>query len=162
MTANPLHRTGPAMALALSLSLFLAACGGDGATPATAGAGAQRDAVAAAQAAVAAGADTVASDPQLADPRVGDLYAARLNAFSVDNFGSENDVFGLLKVVDVQPDKIVVITETSGWENGRGARNDLRGDLKDITWDEEERITLMRNELAGLLANKDIIETRRP
>lgn len=55
----------------------------------------------------------------------------------------------------------MVITENSGWPNARGARNDLRGDLKTIEWDEEERIILKREELPALMANGDIIETRR-
>ncbi len=111
--------------------------------------------------------DASKSDPLLENPQVGDLYAARISAFSGVSFSEnggekvEQDVFGMLKVVDVTDDSIVVITETAGWDNPRGARNDLRGDHANITWDESERITLKRSELAGLLANGDIIETRR-
>lgn len=121
------------------------------------------DAVAAAQAVQATPGK---SDPLLDAPQVGDLYAAKLSAISAVSFSEDGekvrgDVFGLLKVVEVDGDNVVVITETSGWPNPRGARNDLRGDHSNIEWDEEERIVLKRSELPGMLANGDIIEARR-
>ncbi|PJJ99855.1 hypothetical protein CO611_05180 [Lysobacteraceae bacterium NML03-0222] len=111
--------------------------------------------------------DVGKTDPLLENPQVGDLYAAKLSAISAIGFSdarsnnTDEEVFGLLKVVEVKADSVVVITENSGWPNARGARNDLRGDLKDIGWDEEERIILKRQELPALMANGDIIETRR-
>lgn len=113
--------------------------------------------------------DTGKTDPLLENPQVGDLYAGKISAISAITFRDERsgststteDVFGLLKVVEVKDDSVVVITENSGWPNARGARNDLRGDLKTIEWDEEERIILKREELPALMANGDIIETRR-
>ncbi|PJK08392.1 hypothetical protein CO610_06565 [Lysobacteraceae bacterium NML95-0200] len=111
--------------------------------------------------------DVGKTDPLLENPQVGDLYAAKLSAISAIGFSdarnnnTDEEVFGLLKVVEVKADSVVVITENSGWPNARGARNDLRGDLKNIGWDEEERIILKRQELPALMANGDIIETRR-
>lgn len=113
-----------------------------------------------------------ALDPILANPQVGDLYAAELTAFSAQNFGSATPAdangnggngraYGLLRVVDVSPERVTVITETSAWENSRGAVNDLRGDLANINWDEDERIPINRAELARLVADGKIIETRR-
>lgn len=112
-------------------------------------------------------------DPVLANPQVGDLYAAELTAFSTANFGSARPAdaggnggngekaYGLLRVVDVSPERVTVITETSAYENSRGAVNDLRGDLANITWDEQERIPINRSELAQLVADGKIVETRR-
>ncbi|MDR1075124.1 MAG: hypothetical protein LBL59_02130 [Xanthomonadaceae bacterium] len=107
-------------------------------------------------------------DPLLANPRVGDLYAAEVTYFSGVSFNENGAVknpmesaYGLMKVVDVAPDKVVVITETSAWPNAQGARNDLRGDLEDITWDENEKITILRDELAKHYADGKIIEARR-
>ena len=55
----------------------------------------------------------------------------------------------------------MAITENAAWDNPKGARNDLRGDLKDITWDETEKITLNRTELGKLKANGSLLEARR-
>lgn len=113
--------------------------------------------------AIASVSDSADNDPLLSAPEVGDLYAGKLNQFSGIDFDVEEgkDAYGLMKVVEVHPDRVVVITETSAWDNPRGARNDLRGDLKDITWDEEEKITLKRDELGKLKANGSLIEARR-
>ncbi|MDR2873115.1 MAG: hypothetical protein LBV45_11510 [Xanthomonadaceae bacterium] len=105
-------------------------------------------------------------DALLADPKVGDLYAAEVSHFSGVGFdqaggGKRDTAYGLMKVVEVTPDKIIVITEDAAWPNPQGARNDLRGDLSDITWDEEEKIPLYRSELEKLFADGKIIETRR-
>jgi hypothetical protein len=124
------------------------------------------DKAGAAPAAQAAASDL---DPILANPQVGDLYAAELTAFSAQNFGSagpnesgnSEKAYGLLRVVDVSPDRVTVITETSAWPNSRGAVNDLRGDLANITWDEQERIPINRTELARMVADGKIVETRR-
>lgn len=102
-------------------------------------------------------------DPILADPRPGDLYAAELSHFSGATFSEDEDqsVYGLMKVSEVSPDQVIVITETGAWPKGRGAINELRGDLADITWDEEEVIPLYRTELAKLVADGKILEVRR-
>ncbi|WP_374012422.1 hypothetical protein [Pseudoxanthomonas koreensis] len=108
---------------------------------------------------------TAALDPLLAQPKVGDLWASELSHFSVGEFsdsGREHDtVFGLMKVVDTSDENIVLITETGAWPKKQGAINDLRGDLADIEWDEKERITVRRSELAELVGAGRIIETRR-
>lgn len=103
-------------------------------------------------------------DPILVDPKVGDLYAAEISHFSGAGYeGADNDekVYGLMKVVKVDADKITLITENSGWPRERGAINDLRGDLASIEWDETEEIPLFRKELAGLASSGKIAETRR-
>ncbi len=113
--------------------------------------------------AIASVSDASDNDPLFAAPEVGDLYAGKLNQFSGVDFNVDEgkDAYGLMKVVEVHPDRVVVVTENSAWDNPRGARNDLRGDLKDITWDEEEKITIKRDELGKLKANGSLLEARR-
>lgn len=139
------------------LPLFLTACGGaaDSANSNAAPAAAEQPAAVAANA-----------DPILAEPMVGDLYAAKLSAFSKADFNDGDDkelsdAFGLMKVVAVDSDKIVVITEDAAWEVPQGAKSELHGDLKDITWDESERINIKRSELQSLKERGDILDTRR-
>ena len=52
-----------------------------------------------------------------------------MREFNVDE---GKDAYGLMKVVEVHPDRLVVITDNAAWDNPKGARNGLRGDLKDI------------------------------
>lgn len=163
--SNRLAPLGGALALAL-----LSACNN---TPATGNAVLMSNSAAPAadKAGAAPAAQAAASDldPILANPQVGDLYAAELTAFSAQNFGSagpnesgnSEKAYGLLRVVDVTPERVTVITETSAWPNSRGAVNDLRGDLANITWDEQERIPINRAELARMVADGKIVETRR-
>ena len=148
-------------AAVLSVCL-LAACRNSDTGTATSGPGLRTQDAPAADA-IASVSDSADNDPLLSAPEVGDLYAGKLNQFSGIDFDVEEgkDAYGLMKVVEVHPDRVVVITETSAWDNPRGARNDLRGDLKDITWDEEEKITLKRDELGKLKANGSLIEARR-
>ncbi|OAM31214.1 MULTISPECIES: hypothetical protein [Eikenella] len=149
--------------LALALISVLAACGGqnNGSAPA-ASAPAQPAEASAAVSQPAAPAAAADLDPILAEPQVGDLYAAKLSDFSAADFGDNKTVsYGLMKVVQVQPDRIIVITEDAAWENPRGARNDLNGDLADISWDESEQIPIKRADLAKLVADGSILETRR-
>lgn len=142
--------------LALALISMLAACGGkdNGATAPT-----QQPA------AESSSAQATALDPILAEPKTGDLYAAKLSAFSAAEFGGKNaeeqTSYGLMMVVDVKPDRIMVITEDAAWPNPTGAKNDLNGDLADITWDESERIPIKRADLAQLVAAGSILEVRR-
>lgn len=106
------------------------------------------------------------TDPVLLDPKAGDLYAAELSHFSGAEFsdqeGPDEQTYGLMKVIDVSPEQITAITEDAGWPKPRGAINDLRGDLSDITWDDEEKIRILRSELPQLVADERIIETKRP
>lgn len=161
--SNRLIMYGSAAALALLAGCNNAAPSGNAVqmTPAN-----SAEAKAGAAPATQAAATTL--DPILANPQVGDLYAAELTAFSNANFGSAQPAgangekaYGLLRVVDVSPERVTVITETSAYENSRGAVNDLRGDLANITWDEQERIPINRSELAQLVTDGKIVETRR-
>ena len=43
--------------------------------------------------------------------------------------------FGLLRVVKVEDDKVIVITQNQASPNARGARNELNGELDSIGWD---------------------------
>ena len=143
--------------LALALISVLAACGG------------QTNSSAPAQSAAASGAQPAATAPALdsvlAEPKVGDLYAAKLSSFSDQGFGQngkeQSVAYGLMKVVDVQADTITVITEDAAWPEADGARKDLNGDLSDITWDESERIEVKRADLPRMVADGRIVETRR-
>ena len=142
---------------ALALISVLAACGG------------QTNSSAPAQSAAASGAQPAATAPALdsvlAEPKVGDLYAAKLSSFSDQGFGQngkeQSVAYGLMKVVDVQADKIIVITEDAAWPEAAGAQKDLNGDLSDITWDESERIEVKRADLPRMVADGRIVETRR-
>lgn len=111
-------------------------------------------------------ASTAALDPILQNPQVGDLYAAELSEFSEASFGDRNDpmnhAYGLLRVVKVEPDKVYVITENAASPNARGARNDLNGELTNITWDESERIPVRRDRFGELVEQEKILEVRRP
>ena len=147
--------------VALSLALVgLSACGKSDSSTLTPSA-------ANADGAAAAGASTAAMDPVLANPQVGDLWAAELSAFSAVQFNEGNSgqaqakSYGLMKVVDVADDRVTVITETAAWPNSRGAVNDLEGTQADITWDEEERIPVIRANFAQLLADEKILQVRR-
>lgn len=107
-------------------------------------------------------------DPVLANPKVGDLYAAELTAFSGEDFyagvtrpSPGQKTYGLMKVIEVKADKVTAITETNAWGRPQGARNDLNGDLKDIRWDNEEKIPIKRADFARLVAEEKILEVRR-
>jgi len=60
----------------------------------------------------------------------------------------------------VMPDKVIFVTESGGWPQPQGAKNDLDGDLSDITWDESERIPVKRADLPRYYGS-EIIEVRR-
>jgi len=97
-----------------------------------------------------------------ANPQWGDVYAAELTYFSAWDFGAEGEArYGLMRIVAVTPDRITLNTEDSAWPHPRGAINDMRGDLSDIDWDENENIEIYRNELSHLVAEKKILDARR-
>jgi len=101
-------------------------------------------------------------DEIFANPQPGDLYAVELTYFSAYDFGGEGDPrYGLMRIVAVKPDRITLNTENSAWHNSRGAINDMRGDLADIEWDEDENIEIYRSELPKLVADKKILDARR-
>ena len=140
--------------LALALISVLAACDGH-APSASSSAPAQSTAASVTQS------DTAGLDPVLADPKVGDLYAAKVSAFSKEGFEEHGVVYGLMKVVEVQPNHIIVITEDAGWETPKMAKKDLNGDLSNINWDESERIQIERADLSRMVPDGRIVETRR-
>jgi len=99
-----------------------------------------------------------------ANPQVGDIYASELTYFSAYDFGNEDPSdarYGLMRIVDVHPDRITLNTETNAWPNPRGAINDMRGDLAGVIWDEDENIEIYRNEISHLVADKKILDARR-
>ncbi|NYZ61516.1 hypothetical protein [Luteimonas deserti] len=103
-------------------------------------------------------------DPVLAEPRVGDVYAAELTHFSGVDFSGASPgeaAFGLMRVVEVGDERITLNTETGAWPKARGAINELRGDQAEINWDESEKIEIYRRELPQLVAEGKILEARR-
>ena len=159
---TPFRLTVAASVLAMTA---LTACGGkESADPATArstSTGTPRETPAPASA-------TASLDPILQHPEVGDLYAAELSEFSAYNFGGQNGkdamtkAYGLLRVVKVEEDKVIVITQNQASPNARGARNELNGELDNIGWDDAERIPIRRDRFAQLVEQEKILEVRRP
>jgi len=144
-----------AACIAVILTLSLSACGKI--DPAALFAGADKSAPSPAQTTRAG-----ELDPIFADPQTGDLYAAELTYFSGYDFGEEDvPMFGLMRVVQVHPDRITLNTNTNAWSKARGAINDLRGNLSNVEWDEDENIEVYRNELPHLIAEKKILDARR-
>ena len=134
-----------------SMSLTLTACGGSASTMTEATGGTAAEAL----------------NPILANPQVGDVYAAELTAFSGASFNTSGEstakAYGLLRVVAVADDKVTVITETGAWPTpSPGPANDMNGDFHDISWDESERIPIMRGSFQQLLDDDKIIDVRRP
>jgi len=107
------------------------------------------------------GADT-SLKPIFADPKPGDLYSADLVYFSIYWDTDKDVVFGMMRVDEVHPDRLVVITEKQGWDNPKQAMKELRsGDLSQVEWDEHEQIEIYRSELPQLLADEKILDARR-
>ena len=107
-------------------------------------------------------------DPNLAliqAPVVGDIYAAELTEFTTADFTKDGEDtgrgYGLLKVVEVQPDKVVVITENAASEDPAVSKQDIKGDLSNITFDELEKIDVVRSQLEKAYAAGTIYEVRR-
>ena len=147
---------------ALALISVLAACGGQTNNSTSAQSTAADNTQPTAASNVQPTATTAAGlDPILAEPKVGDLYAAKVSAFSKEGFEEHGVVYGLMKVVEVQPNHIIVITEDAGWETPKMAKKDLNGDLSNINWDESERIQIERADLSRMVLDGRIVETRR-
>ena len=147
---------------ALALISVLAACGGQTNNSTSAQSTAADNTQPTAASNVQPTATTAAGlDPILAEPKVGDLYAAKVSAFSKEGFEEHGVVYGLMKVVEVQPNHIIVITEDAGWETPKMAKQDLNGDLSNINWDESERIQIKRADLSRMVLDGRIVETRR-
>ena len=96
----------------------------------------------------------------LAAPQVGDLYACELSHFA--EFEHEGDAYGLMKVVAVTDGSITAVTDSSAWPTTTGANNDLRGDLSDVKWDEQNTVRIARAELQALYEEDRIFGVRRP
>ncbi len=94
-------------------------------------------------------------------PAVGDLYAAELTRFSTADFEGAETVYGLRKVVAVEPGKVTVITEDAGSEDKAVPRQEILGDLSHIGFDESERIDIVHSELARAYEAGEIFAVRR-
>ena len=112
-----------------------------------------------------AGGGTDANLALIDKPEVGDIYAAELSEFSTgftdDKEQPLENAYGLMKVVAVDKDKVVVITEAAAAETKMISRQDILGDLSDITFDEEERIDIVLPQLRQAYESGKIYEVRR-
>ncbi len=103
-------------------------------------------------------------DPRLADPQVDDVWVADLHQFSAFTFGDFNEdepAWGLLRVVDVNPKTVTVITTFDAWDGVEGA-NDMMRSLDSTEFDQAERIPLERDQLQSYKDQRHIRRTRRP
>ncbi|MGL4711927.1 MAG: hypothetical protein ACRCWP_04995 [Shewanella sp.] len=98
-------------------------------------------------------------DEILANPKVDDIYIARLDNFSK---GFDDKAYGMMRVVEVDSKKIVLVTEDAAWpDSPDGAYDELKGDFSDIGWDFEEKIEVERAELGGLKTSGMLLRGRR-
>ena len=103
-----------------------------------------------------------AADRALIDvPAIGDVYAAELTRFSSASFEDQQAVYGLMKVVAVEPNKVVVITENAASDNKGVSRKEILGDMSGIAFDESERIDIVHDELVKAYESGDIFAVRR-
>ena len=104
-------------------------------------------------------------DPLLANPQVGDVWAADLTHFSAADFnrdgGTQAEAYGQVRVVEVSPERVTVVTEDSAWPDQDGAKRELRDRSAVIRWDESERIPVNRADFSQLVEDEKILETRR-
>ena len=98
-------------------------------------------------------------DQMLADPKIDDIYVARLDHFS-DGF--DGKAFGMLRVIDIGSKNLTVITEDAAWpDSPDGSYDELKGDFSDIGWDYDEKIAIERDKLASLKEAGVILRARR-
>ncbi|MGH8038452.1 MAG: hypothetical protein ACREPD_11965 [Stenotrophomonas sp.] len=97
---------------------------------------------------------------QLKDPKVGDLYAAELSELAEFEVPG-GKAFGLLKVINVAPDTVTVVTDSSAWDDAISAKRELHGDLKQVVWDGEDEIVLARSQLLEMHRKEVIFGVRR-
>ncbi|NYZ63474.1 hypothetical protein [Luteimonas deserti] len=100
-------------------------------------------------------------------PAVGDVYAAQLSEFSgygfTDEDGKDIDpAYGLMKVVALEDSGVVVITENHALSSQTQSRKDLRGDMTDVVFDENERIAIAPADLRKAYDDGLIYAVRRP
>lgn len=126
--------------------------------------GAEAGAGAAAGAAAAPAAPASTLDPLLANPQVGDVWAANLDHFSAAEFGEPGDaeVFGLVRVVDVNPTQVTIITEMSSSPDAASATARLSDYQGSVQWDEQERIPVNRSDFEALVRDQRIVRPTRP
>ncbi|MDC7808268.1 hypothetical protein PQS31_15740 [Luteimonas sp BLCC-B24] len=113
---------------------------------------------------------TGAKDAELAliaAPATGDVYAAELSEFSGYGFTDDagktiEPAYGLLKVVAVDGDDVVVITESSAVDDKAPSRQALRGDLAAVAFDDSEEIPLSGAQLREAYDAGHIYAVRRP
>jgi len=158
------------MAALIGAAILLTGCNaGDGADV-NADRGADTSASDGADTSSASGADAnTGGDAKLAlieKPAVGDIYAAELSAFTVNEFTDGDGkpitpAYGLMKVVEVDADKVVVVTEAAAFGTKELSQQDILGDLQDITFDEEERIDIVLSQLRTAYESGKIYEVRR-
>lgn len=97
----------------------------------------------------------------LANPKVDDIYAGRVDHFSEAAFGEGGKAYGLMRVVNVSSSAVIVVTEDAAWPEAKGALEDLKGDFSDITWDFDEEIEITRADLVAAYSSKMILSARR-
>lgn len=99
----------------------------------------------------------------LANPKVGDLYAAEITHFS--SFAGESgkeveEGYGLLKVTGVSDQEIKVITTSWYQPTKRGILKELRKFQVPSQWDRMDVITLPRTDLLKLYDEGRIFDVR--
>lgn len=83
----------------------------------------------------------------IAAPMVGDLYAAELTYFSDASFENEAKVYGLLEVRAVDQGMVTLVTENAGSASERVPREEIRGRMRGIEFDDSEQIDISLAEL---------------
>jgi hypothetical protein len=106
-----------------------------------------------------------ALDPNLANPQIGDVWAANLDHFSAAEFnlsgGGDGDAYGLVQVVEVTDSQVTIITETGALPDQAGAIARLGDYQGSIQWDPQERIPVNRADFANLVRDQRILRTAR-
>lgn len=93
-------------------------------------------------------------------PQVNDIYVADVSKFS--NYFGDTPTYALMRVIEVNPEFILVITESQAYPGDfNGSVNDLGGEFNNITWDNTEKIKVQISNLENHFKNGDIIATRR-
>lgn len=95
-------------------------------------------------------------------PVAGDIYAAELTYFSEASFENEAKVYGLIKVLAVDEAKVTVVTENAGSAIDSVSREEIRGEMRDIEFDDSEQIEIDHTELVKAHQAGKIFAVRRP
>lgn len=97
----------------------------------------------------------------IADPQVGDIYAAELTYFSEADFENQPKIYGLLKVVESDAVYATVVTEDAGSDEAAVALQDIAGDLSGIGFDGDERIVISHADLMKAFESGKIMAAKR-